>query len=140
MTATTITIPADNRAAMIDRVAEFLRGVLPGKAVSVSVGPVKRDRTSLQNRYLHGVAYRILSDATGYEMEDIAEYLCMQHFGTREKVLPGKRLVQVPLRTTTTDEDGKRSVLSTVEFAAYVEFIQRFAASKGLFIPDPEGS
>jgi len=140
MTATTITIPADNRAAMIDRVAEFLGRAFPGKPVTVSVGPFKRDRTSPQNRYLHGVAYRILSDATGYEMEDIAEYLLGTHFGWKDKIKPGKQVVRIPVRTTTTDEDGKRAVLSTVEFAAYVEFIQRFAASKGLFIPDPEGS
>lgn len=135
---TSLQIPADDRDSAIEKVVTFLRLALPGKALSVKVGQFTKDRTSPQNRYLHGVAYRLLSDATGYEMDDIAEYLCMQHFGTVEKVKPGKKVVEVPRRTTTRDEDGKRSVLSTTDFNDYVAFVQRFGAKHGVFIPDPE--
>jgi hypothetical protein len=44
----------------------------------------------------------------------------------------------VPVRTTTRDENGNRDVLNKQQFSDYVAFIQRFAASKGIFIPDPE--
>jgi hypothetical protein len=44
----------------------------------------------------------------------------------------------VPVRTTTTDENGKRSVLKVMQFQEFIEFARRFAAKKmNLFIPDP---
>lgn len=102
---------------------------------------IKQDvnsRSIQQCRYLNGVAYRILSDATGYERDDISEYMNGCYFGLKEKKLPGNRVTQVPVRTTTTDENGERSVLDKLAFAEYVAFVQRFAAEKGVHIPDPE--
>ena len=84
------------------------------------------------------MAYKLLGDATGYERDDISEYLCGSYFGWKDKRMPGQRIAQVPIRTTTTDADGKRAVLSKQEFAEYVDFVQRFGAKHGVFIPDPE--
>lgn len=133
-------LPATAREADIERLSAVLLAALPGKRVKVEVKEFRKDRSSPQCRYLNGVAYKLLSDATGYERDDISEYLCIQYFGGKEKAVPGKRTVTVPLRTTTTNEDGKRAVLSTQEFADYVAFVQRFGAKHGVFIPDPEGS
>lgn len=130
-------LPATDRESDINRLAAVLLAALPGKRVKVEVKEYRKDRSSPQNRFLHGVAYRLLSEATGYELADIAEHLCSEYFGTREKLVLGKRTVTVPLRTTTTDEDGKRSVLTTQQFAEYVAFVQRFGAKHGVFIPDP---
>ena len=47
-------------------------------------------------------------------------------------------MAQVPIRTTTTDADGKRSVLNKSDFADYVAFVQRFGAQHGIYIPDPD--
>jgi hypothetical protein len=135
-----LTLPANDRGDAVNRLAAVLLAALPGKRVKVEVKEYRKDRSNPQCRYLNGVAYKLLSDATGYERDDISEYLCIQFFGGRAKRVPGKRTVTVPLRTTTTDADGRRSVLTTQEFADYVAFVQRFGAQHGVFIPDPEES
>jgi hypothetical protein len=132
-----LTLPATDRESDISRLADVLRAALPGKRVKVEVKEFRKDRSSPQCRYLNGVAYKLLSDATGYERDDISEYLCIAYFGGREKKVPGRRTVEVPLRTTTTDADGHRSLLTTQEFEDYVAFVQRFGAQHGIFIPSP---
>jgi hypothetical protein len=130
-------LPATDRESDISRLAAVLLAASPGKRVKVEVKEYRKDRSSPQCRYLNGVAYKLLSDATGYERDDISEYLCIQFFGGKEKRIPGKRTVTVPLRTTTTDADGKRSVLTTTEFEDYVAFVQRFGVQHGIYIPSP---
>ena len=127
-----------NRATVLANAQAFMAKLNPHKHWQIEVKTYSQPRSSPQCRYLNGVAYKLLGDATGYERDDISEYLCGTYFGWREKKLPGKRTVQVPIRTTTTDGDGKRSVLSKTEFAEYVEFVQRFGASHGVYIPDPD--
>ena len=126
------------RASVLANAQRFLAQLNPHKHWQVEVKPYSKPRSNPQCRYLNGVAYKLLGDATGYERDDISEYLCGTYFGWREKVLPGKRVAQVPIRTTTTDADGKRSVLSKGDFADYVAFVQRFGAQHGVFIPDPD--
>lgn len=116
----------------------FVMKALPGKRLKVTVEESRKERSSQQCRYLNGVVYKLLGDATGYERDDISEYLCGSYFGWKDKRMPGQRIAQVPIRTTTTDADGKRAVLSKQEFAEYVDFVQRFGAKHGVFIPDPE--
>ena len=126
------------RPAVLANAQAFLAKLNPHKHWQVEVKPYSQPRSSPQCRYLNGVAYKLLGDATGYDRDDISEYLCGTYFGWREKALPGKRVAQVPIRTTTTDADGKRAVLNKVEFAEYVGFVQRFGANHGVFIPDPD--
>lgn len=133
-----ILIPKTARELSAARVQRFVMDAYPGSELEVIVRKRKRERSHPQCRYLNGVAYKLLSDATGYERDDISEYLCGHFFGWKDKTLPGKRVVQVPLRTTTTDEDGKREVLSKTDFAEYVAFVQRFGAKHGVLIPDPD--
>lgn len=135
---TTLIAPKERRELVAERVKLFVLEALPGKELEIEIRPRKRERSNQQCRYLNGVAYKLLGDATGYEREDISEYLCGAFFGWKDKPMPGKRTVQVPLRTTTRDADGKRSVLSKLEFADYVAWVQRFAAKQGVLIPDPD--
>jgi hypothetical protein len=113
-------------------------------AWKVTIEPVIAERTLQQNRYLNGVAYKLIGDKTGYERNEIHEYFLGLFFGWREKKVPRKPsnpkgVESVPVRTTTTNENGKRSLLSTEEFWQYVEFLQRFAAEKlHMVIPDPD--
>ena len=65
------------------------------------------------------------------------------YFGWKEVKVPKKPsnpagVESRPIRTTTTDETGKRRVLNKQEFSDYVAFIQRFAAAKGVHISDPD--
>jgi hypothetical protein len=109
-----------SRGAILANAISFLSRLPDTKSWKVDISEYRKSRTNPQCRYLNGVAYKLLSDATGYERDDISEYLCGTYFGWKERVLPGRRVAQTPVRTTTTDEDGKRSVLSAVDFSAYV--------------------
>lgn len=126
------------RATILANAVAFISALPETKIWRIEIKQDVNSRSVQQCRYLNGVAFRLLSEATGYERDDIAEYLNGTYFGWREKVLPGKRVTQVPVRTTTTDETGKRSVLDKLAFADYVAFVQRFAAKHGVFIPEPE--
>ena len=126
-----------NRVPILANAHRFLDSLPASKSWRIEVAQHTKSRTPPQCRYLNGVAYKLIGDALGFERDDISEYLCGEFFGWREKALPGGRSEQVPIRTTTTDEDGKRAVLSVKQFAEYVEFCQRYAAEHGVFVPDP---
>lgn len=138
MTQNVITLPPKDREGAIKRVAETLRFFQLGKPVNVKLTIARPERTPPQLRYLWGVAYPILADHGGYERDDVHEYLCGCHFGWREKRLPGGRVEQVPIRSTTVDADGNRDVIDGDEFWRYVEFVQRVGARAGVVIPDPD--
>ena len=138
MTQNVITLPPKDREGAIKRVAETLRFFQLGKPVNVKLSIARPERTPPQLRYLWGVVYPILADHGGYEREDVHEYLCGCHFGWREKRLPGGRVEQVPIRTTTVDADGSRDVIDGDEFWRYVEFCHRIGARAGVVIPDPD--
>lgn len=129
-------LPEQDRTAMIERIAKFLAVTLPGRKVEVSVKPYVRKRTLEQNSALFGHAYKILRDETGNELEDLHTYFCGAYWGVKEVDVLGES-VGKPIRTTTTDEYGKRSVLSTVDFAQFFEFVQNRSAELGYAIPDP---
>ncbi|HEX2600093.1 MAG TPA: hypothetical protein VHL05_15040 [Terriglobales bacterium] len=133
-----------NRVGQIARIGRFLADLPAGKAWKIEVTEARSERSIQQNRYLNGVAYKLIGETTGYERDEISEVLCGRYFGEREKRVPKCRnfpsgIKMVPIRTTTTDESGKRCVLSKTEFADYVAFVQRFAAKHlGICIPDPD--
>ncbi len=132
-----------NRAGQIARIAKFLAGLADGKAWRVEVTEARSERSIQQCRYLNGVAYKLLGDATGYERDEISEYLCGAYWGWKDKRVPKKPscpsgVESVPVRTTTTDENGKRCVLNKQDFSDYVAFVQRFAAKRNIYVPDPD--
>lgn len=133
-----------HRKRALPLAVRVLEGLDELTAWKVVIEPVSHERSSAQNAYLWGVANKMISDATGYESEEVHEYLLGRYFGWREKHVPkkpsnAKGLESIPRRTTTTDENGRRNVLTTTQFSEYVAFVQRFAAQKvGIIIPDPE--
>ncbi|WP_286075671.1 hypothetical protein [Stenotrophomonas sp. 59] len=135
-----ITLPPNGRESAIKNLSEMLRFYSAGKPVNVKISIARPERTPPQCAYLWAVVYPLLADAKGYERDDVHEYLLGCHFGWREKRLPGGRVEQVPIRTTTTDEHGNRDVLEGRAFWDYVEFCQRVGARAGVFIPDPDPS
>lgn len=121
----------------------FIHDLSAAKAWRVTIEPDTHNRSSQQNRYYFGVIIKLLSDATGYEGSDVHELLCGEYWGWKEKRVPRSPnfpsgVCVTPRRSTTHDEDGKHKTLSKMEFAEFVEFCQRFGASKGIMIPDPE--
>jgi hypothetical protein len=115
--------------------------VAQGFPLDVSAKPYKPTRSSEQNAYLFGVCYPPIAGAMGYSVEDIHEYMLGRHFGWRDVKVPKtprnpEGLASEPNRTTTRNEEGKRSVLNKAEFSAFVETVHRIAAQAGVFIPD----
>lgn len=116
----------------------------PDEAWKITAEPVKPQRSHSYNAYLWAVPYKLISEATGYESEEVHEYMLGRFFGWKDKKVPKtprnpEGVESIPVRTTTTDEHGKRSVLSFEAFSEYVAFIQRFGAMKlSLVIPDPD--
>ena len=116
----------------------------PDEAWKITAEPVKSARSHPFNAYLWAVPYKLISEATGYEVEEVHEYFLGRFFGWKDKKVPKtprnpEGVESVPVRTTTTDEHGKRSVLSHEAVSEYVAYIQRFGAVKlGLVIPDPD--
>lgn len=128
-----------NLKTTLENVSEYIAACVRKKVLfEVVIDRATKDRTPKQLKYLHGVALEMLCDALGFENDDMREYLNGTFFGWKTKELPGGRTEEIPVRTTTTDEDGRRDVISGDVFWKYVEFVQRFGAMHGIVIPDPD--
>jgi len=120
-----------------DRYCAFLQAQpLP---LEVSSKPWKKTRSNEQNALLFGVVYPPIAEAMGYTVEDIHEYMLGRHFGWVDAKVPKtprnpEGLESRPFRTTTRDENGKRNVLSTVEFSKFLDTVERVAAQAGVFV------
>jgi hypothetical protein len=139
-----LVLPPKDRAAKIAELSRFLANAFAGKPVRVKVEVAREDRTPAQNRYLWSVPYRMLKEVTGFTEDDLHEWFCGQHFGWKETTGPKTPrnpdgLYSEPVRTTTTDENGKRDLCSGEDMNKIWELAQRVGAEKfGIFIPDPD--
>lgn len=137
-------LPKGSRERALPLAKSVLDGLDELVAWRVTIEPVKATRSLSQNAYLWGVCYPLISERSGYETAELHEYLLGEFYGWVDKRVPKKPSnprgkESVPRRTTTTNEKGKRAVLSKKEFADFVGFVQRFAAEKlMLVIPDPD--
>lgn len=134
----TVTLPPKAREAEVGKLLPILLNFETGKPVNVKLSIARPERTPDQLKYLWGVAIKMLSEHAGYEKDDVHEYLCGSFWGWKPKRLPGGRSQEVPIRTTTVDEDGNRDVVDGEDFWKYVEFVQRVGARHGVVIPDPD--
>ena len=138
------TLPKGERAKALELAARILAALPLERAWRVRCQVLRNERSSEQNAYLWGCPYKLLSEHTGYEVDEIHEWACGTFFGWRDKRVPKtprspEGYVSVPVRTTTRDENGERDVLNWQQFSDFVAFLQRFAADKlGLLIPDPD--
>lgn len=130
------TLPA-NAQRDLTRVVAVLSAAPKDKDIQVTIGLAKKDRSDPQNNSLYGVAYKALSEFTGYTAPELHDLFLKAYFGKVEKELFGEITVR-PRRTTTTDENGKKSKLSTIEFKAFYEFVQQKGAEIGCWVPDPD--
>ena len=136
-------LPPKGRELMIAGLAKMLTTIFPGKPVRVTVEIAQPDKTPAQNRYLWAVPYRMLSEETGYEMEDIHEWMCGAIWGWKDsKCLRSPRnmdgIRSVPIRSTTIDENGEPNKCSAEDMCRLWEKAQRVGAARGLVIPDPD--
>lgn len=99
------------------------------KRITLTIEKYYKQRTSQQNRYLFGVAYKLISDHTGYTPDEVHDLLA--------KKFIGKKTIKIGSETVETHETSTK--LSTTDFMAYIASVQRFAAEElDVYIPDPE--
>jgi len=101
----------------------------PAKAWAVEIKMYRKNRSKDQNAFLHAVPLKILSDHTGYTVEDMKDYLLGEFTGWDEYTMFG----QVKKRP-----HKRSSELDTLQFTRFLEWIESWAASElGLMIPRP---
>lgn len=124
------TLPATaDRASVLSKIVAFAQKLGADKRWRVTIEPYKKTRSREQNAYLWGIVYPlILEHLPGWTAEDCHDFFLIEHYGS--EVIEGfGRKRHKPIK--------RSSKLSTVEFMEHVEFIQRFMAEKGVYIPDP---
>lgn len=109
------------------------------REVEVTIQPLRKDRSSQQNRYYWGVVIPLTrafyKENTGEEIS--ADLMHVYHLteilGNKiiSKEIYGKDCFFVETNSTKT--------MSTIEFNDFKEKIQKFYSEKGLEIPDPVG-
>jgi len=96
---------------------------LGDKEVAVIVKTWRKPRSNPQNRFMWGVCYQLISEATGYTREEVHDAMRMLFLKDEDRAIP-------TLKSTT--------ALTTIEMNEYWAKIQQFAAEKlNLVIPDP---
>ena len=114
----------------LTRVVAVLSSLSKDKPIRVTIEEAKSRRSDQQNRYLWGVCYpTLLAHLPGWDAEDVHEFMLGEWSGWETLEGMGKKRLK-PIR--------RSSKLSTVEFMAFVDFIQRKAADMGVFIPDAQ--
>ena len=107
----------------------------------VTYEEVESTRKLNQNAALWAVAYPPIMESIGLrgekEREEIHEYFCGEYWGWQHINILGKMKAR-PIRTTTTNEEGKREVISKSAMYDFYSFIQQRAAENGIFVPDPD--
>jgi len=130
--------PKQDRTELKVLVCQHIDSLPEDKPWIVRVEKLVREYTDLQRRALWGCAYKFLEEHTGYKKERCHTLFCGEFFGWTHDEMFGNK-TRAPVRTTTTDEDGKRDVIDTETLAAMYEFIQDWVADKsGLLVPDPD--
>jgi hypothetical protein len=100
------------------------------KAWEVLVRPFRKTRSNLQNRALWGIAYKLLSEHTGHEPDELHEYFLGEYGGWVVKDFFGQKKRVPKIRSHN---------MKTLQFSDFYAFIQRRAAETvGIYIPDPD--
>jgi hypothetical protein len=121
---------AELRRKRAGGLSAFLGALDPERAWEVIVKPFRQTRSGAQNRALWGLAYKILSDHTGHEPEELHEYFLGEFSGWEIKTIFGQKKRVPKMRS---------HKMTTVEFNELFAFIQRRSAETvGVYIPDPD--
>jgi hypothetical protein len=121
------------RDRVICAVVDALEDLPLDQGFRLEIREHRATRSELQNRTLWWIYESILKlggeAMGGWAKEDLHEFFLLTHFGSEVRVLFGRKRLK-PIRRSKT--------LSKIEFAEFVEFIYRFMAEKGVYLPDPD--
>lgn len=123
----------DGRERFINRLVAFAQGLPLNKPWRFRIDELKGDRTEHQNNALFGVAYPPLCAHLKCTDKELHEIMCEEFFG--RKTIKGKTF---PVRTTTTDHEGKRDVVNFEVFSNFYAKVQAMGAECGVWVPDPD--
>ena len=118
-----------NKGQLVAPVEYFnhLRTFKEAEPVEVTVEKYRKTRSGNQNRYFHGVIVKMISDETGYEVDEVKEMIRMLFLSYELKV--GDEIVKVGRSTAS---------LNTAEFEELNSQCRRWASQTiGLFLPEP---
>jgi hypothetical protein len=128
-----------SRARVLANAIAFLQGLSDAKAWRIEVKQFRRARTCEANAYYWGCVLPTIVRELGHTSDDWHEMFCGEYFGWRRLEI-GQRSISRPLRTTTTDESGRRDVLDTTRFWQFADFAIQQAAAAGVYVPGPNES
>lgn len=112
-----------------DNALAYIQSLDMARPWRVEISEHRPKRSLEQNAYLHAVPLRILSEHTGYNVDEMKDYLLMEAFGTLDKEVMGRSIVRPAKRS---------SDLNTKEFSWFIEWIAAWAMNNlGLLIPMP---
>ena len=119
----------DNKLKLYDKDAfNAYLSVMNGQEIDLVVRKTQKYRSYQQNKYYWGVVVELLSEATGYERQEMHEVL-KGKFLARYVTIAGS---EVPIVRSTTE-------LNTVEFEKYTAEIRRWATQElDCQIPEPQ--
>jgi hypothetical protein len=119
-----------SREGTVRKLVGYLELLPQDKAWEVLVRPFRKTRSNLQNRALWGIAYKLLSEHTGHEPDELHEYFLGEFGGWDVKNFFGQKKRVPKIRSHN---------MKTLEFSDFYAFIQRRAAeTTGVYIPDPD--
>lgn len=133
-----------DRMRVLRPLVAVLETYQPKKPVRVEYKIAMPDRTPAENRYLWAVPYKMLSEASGMESEELHEWNCGMQWGWKNKRVPKKPsnpegVESVPIRTTTTNADGEDELCSEEDFRRLWARAQELGAKMfNIVIPDPD--
>jgi len=133
----TLNANGPERGAVLANLHAFVDRLPVSKSWRIEIKEARKDRTCPQNAALWGVAYPKLTEVTGYTAEELHHEFCGRYFGWEVVDIFGERRRR-PRRTTTSNEQGERDVLGTVEFAAFYDMVQQIGAEAGVDVPSPD--
>jgi hypothetical protein len=116
----------------IVRAVALLSSLSKEHGVRLTIEEAKSRRSDQQNKYLWGVCYATMLKVLpeGWIADDLHEFWLGEFYGWDILEGLGRKRMKPKRRS---------SRLSTVEFAAYVAFLQQQAAERlGVYIADPE--
>lgn len=108
---------------------------LPDGEVTITVERKRATRSEIQNKWYWGQILRLLSEHTGYTVDELHDY-CKQRFNATTVCVIDQRSGDVVDQQRIGKSTAK---LNRVAFGEYCEQIRQWAASDlGVVIPDPD--
>lgn len=111
----------------------------PQQKWSVKIEEAKRARSLGSNNFYWGFVVTPMAEALGYSENEMHDELLGSYFGWVQKEFRG-HVRDVPRRTTTTNENGERDVLTGERMRLYMAHCQKIAAEMGVCLPDLTGT